>query len=486
MRSCNGKPARNRVGLLLLPAITLGAGCCPPPPPLMRVLMVTDAPPAAGPSRRNELADRLNQRGYVQVEVVDGLSGLSAHLKTLATDRRDADPTRVSGRAPRAGGSSARRVLLLTGEGGTTLDEPARAAILAHVLDGGGLVAIGRALRPDRAWPELIGLLGGAAADEAEEGRFEATVLDPDHPAVLGIGGRFALVDRPLVVNQLPPSAVVLMRMGDPLAGLPDKDPRPTPLVWVRSVGDGRVMALAFGAGQLARPDEWFLTLLHTALRWAGRDLPEPPHNALSPSERQEGYESLFNGRDLTGWAGDTERWSVEDGELVGRGRDLPHNTFIHYTPREYGDFVLKCSVRIRNGNSGVQFRGRVFPGHVVKGYQADVDPRRYGNIYEEGGRRGRLVDNSRDPAWISPAVPDGWNALCIEARGPRIRVTINGVTTADYHETRPELQPASGVIALQLHKGDPMEVRFRDIRVKPLDAATRPAASGVSRPADS
>src|SRR2546425_1151276 len=80
--------------------------------------------------------------------------------------------------------------------------------------------------------------------------------------------------------------------------------------------------------------------------------------NALTPQEKKEGYILLFNGRDLSGWEGDPALWSVKDGVLVGstEGTQIKHNTFL-ITKDRYSDFVLKLEIKLRNHNSGIQFR---------------------------------------------------------------------------------------------------------------------------------
>ncbi len=72
--------------------------------------------------------------------------------------------------------------------------------------------------------------------------------------------------------------------------------------------------------------------------------------------------QSLFNGKDLTGWVTPDDKaiFSVENGEIVGRTQgNLKKNEFL-VTEKPYRDFVLKAKVKFRNGNSGIQFRARL------------------------------------------------------------------------------------------------------------------------------
>jgi len=117
--------------------------------------------------------------------------------------------------------------------------------------------------------------------------------------------------------------------------------------------------------------------------------------NRLTPEEKKEGYILLFNGKTLDGWDGDTEAWSVENGAIVGTNDHhlIKQNTFLTYK-QKYADFILRADVRLRNGNSGIQFRSKLMPEiapWVVGGLQADLsdEPGReaWGNFYEERGR---------------------------------------------------------------------------------------------------
>lgn len=209
--------------------------------------------------------------------------------------------------------------------------------------------------------------------------------------------------------------------------------------------------------------------LLVVAACW-GASAEEP--NRLTLQERKEGYVLLFNGRNLDGWEGDRALWSVRNGAIVGSsdGHPIKQNTFLIYK-QPYSDFLLTVDVRLRNGNSGVQFRSRVLADFVVAGYQADfsdaAERSAWGNFYEEKGR-GRGVMKTPDQGWqIGRQVARirEWNQWEILAQGKRIRLRLNGVVTIDTEDD----QASSGVIAIQLHAGEPMRVECRNIKIKPL-----------------
>ncbi len=196
--------------------------------------------------------------------------------------------------------------------------------------------------------------------------------------------------------------------------------------------------------------------------------------NRLADAERAEGFVLLFDGESLVGWDGDPHLWTVRDGAIVGSsdGREVKANTFLVYeTP--HSDFVLRLEVRLRNGNSGIQFRSRRVsgPGWIVHGYQADLsdagDRSAWGNFYEEKGR-GRGLMATADEGWRRArgvVRHRGWNSYEIRAEGEGVRLTLNGTVTFDGTDDR----SARGVIAIQLHSGPAMQVECRSIRIKPL-----------------
>jgi hypothetical protein len=196
--------------------------------------------------------------------------------------------------------------------------------------------------------------------------------------------------------------------------------------------------------------------------------------NQLTPEEEKLGYILLFNGKTLDGWEGHKQLWTVKDGAIVGCSDDHPFtvNTFLIYK-EEFADFELKAEVKLRNHNSGIQFRSVHIPGPdwIVMGVQADIsdEPGReaWGNFYEERGRS-RTMMKTPDEGWqkAKPVVDmHGWNRYEVMAKGDHIRLTLNGVVTIDTHEYKSH----SGVIALQLHGGKPMKVEFRNMRLRKL-----------------
>jgi len=197
------------------------------------------------------------------------------------------------------------------------------------------------------------------------------------------------------------------------------------------------------------------------------------PPNTLSDDEKREGYVLLFNGKDLTRWDGDPQLWTVQDGAVTGStdGRAIQHNTFLIYRDK-YANFVLQADIKLRNHNSGIQFRSQRQPEWVVTGYQADAseagpEKSAWGNLYDEKGRA-RALMRTPDEGWLKAKsiVRHGdWNHYEIIANGHHLALRLNGLETInqEVEKTTP------GVIAIQLHMGEPMQVQIRNIKLKVL-----------------
>ena len=219
----------------------------------------------------------------------------------------------------------------------------------------------------------------------------------------------------------------------------------------------------------------------------------------------EAGFTSLFNGKDLTGWEGRPEHWAVEDGAITGKTtKENPAkgNNFLIWRPDGKNgtveDFELRLSYKIvpNNdkgfGNSGIQYRSKEFGNFVVGGYQADFEAGKTysGILYEERmdgilAQRGqktvvKTVDG-KTKVEVSGSVGDSkeiqskirdkdWNDYVVIAKGNHFQHFINGVQTVDVTDEREAPKGAkSGILALQLHAGEPMTVQFKNIRIKNL-----------------
>ena len=193
---------------------------------------------------------------------------------------------------------------------------------------------------------------------------------------------------------------------------------------------------------------------------------------AAAPATRADSAKSsgFFNGKDLDGWEGLMQYWSVQDGAIVGRTeKDPGHNTFL-CSKRKYKDFELSFEIRLKNGigNSGVQIRSRIADPvkFTVAGPQADIGKGWWGKLYEENAR-GILSDRSGEPFLKR----NDWNDYEIIAVGSRVKTFLNGKACADLDDPA---MSRRGIFALQIHSGPPMEVRFKELHLELLPADAR------------
>ncbi len=177
-------------------------------------------------------------------------------------------------------------------------------------------------------------------------------------------------------------------------------------------------------------------------------------------------FHPLFNGKDLTGWVtpADKELFTVEDGVIVGRTKgNLKKNEFLA-TEKPYRDFVLKAKVKFRNGNSGIQIRSKRADDGVVSGPQADIADGYWGLLYEERGRG--ILERYPEKKAAELVKRDDWNDFVITFKGKQLTIDFNGVRVIDRKD--PEFAD-QGIIALQVHVGPAMEVRFKDLMIQEL-----------------
>lgn len=225
---------------------------------------------------------------------------------------------------------------------------------------------------------------------------------------------------------------------------------------------------------------------------------------AISATAAESGFQSLFNGKDLTGWDGLKEYWSVREGAINGQTtaeRKLPANTFLVWKGGEVKNFELRLSFRLMadnpeaRANSGIQFRSKLLDPatFVVGGYQADIDFTRpyVGMLYEEKGRgiimkpgeTIRVITGADGKHQVEQAAPaadtaktvaaaykrNEWNDVVIIAEGSRMRQWFNGTLTAEVTDLDEPRAAKSGILAFQLHTGPPMTIQFKNIQLKTL-----------------
>lgn len=195
--------------------------------------------------------------------------------------------------------------------------------------------------------------------------------------------------------------------------------------------------------------------------------------NALTPTEREAGWQLLFDGRSLEGWRASEQPGSfvVRDGSIVVRG---PRSHLFYVGPvqnHDFRDFELRMEVMTFPGaNSGVYFHTAwQDSGWPSKGYEVQVnntqsDPKRTGGLYA-------VADNFQ-----APAADRTWFELTIRVEGKHVTTFVDGKPIADYTEPADPQRPAdmagrvlgNGTIALQAHDPE-SEVHYRNIRIRAL-----------------
>ena len=243
-----------------------------------------------------------------------------------------------------------------------------------------------------------------------------------------------------------------------------------------------------------------------------GADSSRESEQTAEGSEEEKGFVSIFDGKTLANWDGDTAYWSASGGSLVGQitpATLLKTNSFIIWRGGTPADFEFKTEFRItENGNSGINYRSEELTDvpHALKGYQADIDGKNNytGQNYEERGRttlayrgekvnvntqanpeqEGSLRANVKNNAWTMREITgslgsrdslrsliknNDWNSCHIIAKGNRLQHFINGVLMSDVTDDDAVNRKDSGLLGVQVHVGPPMKVEYRNIRIKQL-----------------
>lgn len=177
---------------------------------------------------------------------------------------------------------------------------------------------------------------------------------------------------------------------------------------------------------------------------------------------------SLFNGRDLQGWINHgTEKWYVEDGELICESGPDKQYGYLS-TEKYYRDFILEIDFKQEaNGNSGVFIRSTV-EGTKVSGWQVEVAPpgSHTGGIYESYGR-GWLIQP--EPEKDKALKMGEWNTMKIRVEGSTVTSWLNGTEMVKLTDNK--IGDGVGGIALQIHDGGGIKVRWKNIKLTPLNS---------------
>lgn len=174
----------------------------------------------------------------------------------------------------------------------------------------------------------------------------------------------------------------------------------------------------------------------------------------------------LFNGEDLTGWKiHGTEKWYVEDGNLVCESGPKKEYGYLS-TDKNYKNFILDLKFKQEaNGNSGVFIRSTI-DGTKISGWQVEVAPANLhtGGIYESYGRGWLIQPKPEDEKYLKQGK---WNKLKIKAVGDEVTTWLNGHQMVYIKDEK--IGKGEGFIALQIHSGGGIKVRWKDLKIKEL-----------------
>ncbi len=224
----------------------------------------------------------------------------------------------------------------------------------------------------------------------------------------------------------------------------------------------------------------------------------------------ESGFVSIFDGKTLSGWEGDSTYWKVDKGCILGEvtaSTLLKRNSFLIWRGGIVANFEAKVDFKVsEDGNSGINYRSEELPGvfHALKGYQADLDGQNNysGSNYEERARttlaaRGQKViipntiDTSnqyskyaRENFWTTTDVVSSlgnkdslesfiknndWNEYHLIINGNHLQHFINGKLMSEVTDNDLLNRRMSGLLGVQVHVGPPMTIRYKNFRIKQL-----------------
>lgn len=427
--------------LLMGPSVPSFAESMPSNAPIpespVRVLMITAGMHRDTDALPRKLADALNTQRDLQVRMTSDLTRIGVEVKAGID------------------------VLLFNTCIDKGLPKDQRKVVLDALKAGKGVVGMHGALWGFQDWPEWRAILGGILRQHAPYGPYTNAVVHPSHPIATDLPPQFSVIDELYFADERSPYINIIVRTTAVPEGRLGREPQ----AWTNRYAGGRVFVTTFGHDRQVLREPAVLRLLANGLRWAAGRL--GPATTLSGLEREAGLTPLFDGKTFADWRCDPAHWKVENGLIVGQSPPQGLRTYSYlYTTQEFDDFILRCSLKLVSGNSGVQFRSTARSHLDVSGYQADVVTGGWGVLHEMNGRGNIAI--SKIPEARAAANPNDWNDIEITCRGPQAVIRVNGVVTADWTETD-SCRPRKGIIAFQLHQGEQMEVRVANIRLKRL-----------------
>lgn len=249
------------------------------------------------------------------------------------------------------------------------------------------------------------------------------------------------------------------------------------------------------------------LVIAMIGLSLVGVRAQEPAKKAELPKPDADGFITLFNGKDLTGWEGLEDHWSVKDGTIQGsQTLENAKHTFLilgasRAEPSKFANFELRFKYKwlSTGGDSGIQFRSKMVedtrdPTNKFKvgGYQINTVPQRTydGGLYDEAsvaGNRGIMSQRGFKTTWdkdnkrTNDPLPQSaqellafvhepnteFNDVVFVANGGHFTITMNGHLMGEVIDQSPKAVLDGGLIAFQLHTGRAMTIQFKDVKIK-------------------
>ncbi len=214
-------------------------------------------------------------------------------------------------------------------------------------------------------------------------------------------------------------------------------------------------------------------------IRWRNlfvREIPPAEANEILRKHDADGFETVFNGKDFTGWSGPVENYEVVDGAIVckkGKGGNI-------YAKEEYSDFVARLEYKLPpGGNNGLAIR---YPG---TGGQPSTVAMCEVQILDDDAPKYAKLDQRQYNGSVYGMIaakrgyqrtPGEWNFMEVTVKGPTIQVELNGTRTVDGdvgkvtefmgNKPHPGKDRTSGHFGFAGHS-DP--VAFRNIQIKKI-----------------
>jgi hypothetical protein len=228
-----------------------------------------------------------------------------------------------------------------------------------------------------------------------------------------------------------------------------------------------------------------------------------------APTTDTNGFLTLFNGRDLADWSGDTNFWSVRDGFITAQARPdaAKHRHLLTWTKGNVGDFEMQFSYRFRvyrgnkSPNGGVNYRLTGTTNLSCYQYDLVTNPRDNGSVNDDH-RRNRLagfgdcvtatssnkhdvVASLGDTNKLVATRPEDWNKCVIIAKGDRVTHYLNGELVADVTDTSKSKRHLAGGIALELYTRNTNNcatfLQFSDLKLKRLGPEPKGPTPGLA-----